>query len=90
MHRVPLPLVSGAPSSGCQTYDLTGVDGLHRIVICAYSMYNFARLNRQKREWCVQEGIRLELATEDERNTLEFKDMGDASSLYRYGCITIG
>ncbi|KAH9886963.1 MFS general substrate transporter, partial [Cubamyces lactineus] len=57
------------------------------IVICAYSMYNFARLNRQKREWCVQEGIRLELAAGDERNTLEFKDMGDASPLYRYGCI---
>ena len=50
-------------------------------------MYDFARLNHQKRERCAQEDIRLQLTAEDEIDTLGFGEMGDASPLYR--CVSL-
>ena len=40
-------------------------------------MWDFRRINRKKEELCMREGI-------DESRQAEFREMGDASPLYRY------
>ena len=45
-------------------------------------MVTYRRLNRQKEELCKREGI-------DHRRRAEFKDVGDASPLFRYVFVLI-
>jgi len=47
------------------------------ILLSAFAMWNYKRINRQKEELCRERGI-----TEDRRD--EFRDMGDESPLFRY------
>jgi len=47
------------------------------ILLSAFAMWDYNRINKQKEELCREHGI-----TEDQRD--EFRDMGDESPLYRY------
>lgn len=47
------------------------------ILLSAFAMWDYNRINQQKEEQCRQGGI-----TEDRKD--EFRNMGDESPLYRY------